>query len=174
MSCHKLLQSHLLCHFHYLNQSCTYLVAVCPVSCCWPKFQSIFNPCKPLQQTTGKNQCQNIIFNNRTGPSFLELNWCKKNSFSFLKRYQIAWHSTVTLVVKIPLYLGWFASYSSLSNRAKVLYPVPHHNINFYWHCLHGAIRFFLSVAVRIRHSFTIACTIPSLWFQSLGRSSKH
>ena len=34
------------------NQSCTYLVAVCLVSCCWPKFQSIFNPCNPLQQTT--------------------------------------------------------------------------------------------------------------------------
>ena len=36
--CHKLLQSHLLRHFHYLNQSRTYLVIVCPVSCCWPNF----------------------------------------------------------------------------------------------------------------------------------------
>ena len=55
MSCHKLLQSHLLRHFHYLNQFRTYLVAACPVSCCWPKFQTIFNPCNASQQTTGNN-----------------------------------------------------------------------------------------------------------------------
>ena len=62
MSCHKLLQSHLLRHFHYLNQSRTFLVAVCPdVSCCWPKFQSIFNPCNPLQQTTGNNKIHQDI-----------------------------------------------------------------------------------------------------------------
>ena len=70
MSCHKLLQSHLLRHFHYLNQFRTYLVAVCPVSCCWPKSQSIFNPCNPLFFTTddGKQyHCQNIVLlNNKT------------------------------------------------------------------------------------------------------------
>ena len=55
---------------------------------------------------------------------------------------------------------------------AKVLYPVAHHNLNFFWHCLHrwerhswecrqrhetishGTIRFFLSVALRIRSLF--------------------
>ena len=36
MSCHKLLQSHPLRHFRYLNQSRTHRVVVCPVSCCWP------------------------------------------------------------------------------------------------------------------------------------------
>ena len=42
MSCYKLLESHLLRHLTYLNRSCTHdLVAVCHVSCCWPKFQSI-------------------------------------------------------------------------------------------------------------------------------------
>ena len=60
MSGHKLLQSHLLRNFHYLIGislvlmwllSRYYLVAVCPVSCCWLKFQSILNPCNPLQQT---------------------------------------------------------------------------------------------------------------------------
>ena len=63
-------QSHLLRHFHYLNQFRTYLVAVCPVSCCWPKSQSIFNPCNPLFFTTddGKQyHCQNIVLlNNKT------------------------------------------------------------------------------------------------------------
>ena len=55
MSCHKLLQSHLLRHFHYLIGISLVLImvaAVCPVSFCWPKFQSIFNPCNPLQQMT--------------------------------------------------------------------------------------------------------------------------
>ena len=28
---------------------------MCPVSCCWPKFQSIFSRYNPLQQTTGNN-----------------------------------------------------------------------------------------------------------------------
>ena len=51
----KLLQSHLLRHFPYLNQSRNHLVAICHVSCCQLKFQSIFNPCNPLQQTTGNN-----------------------------------------------------------------------------------------------------------------------
>ena len=41
MSCCKLLQSHLLRHLTFLNLSCTHLVTVCHVSCCWPKFQSI-------------------------------------------------------------------------------------------------------------------------------------
>ena len=48
-------KGHLFRHFHYLIGIAvlyTYLVAVCPVSCCWPTFQSIFNPCNPLQQTT--------------------------------------------------------------------------------------------------------------------------
>ena len=53
-------------HVPYLNQSRTYLVAVCPVSCCWPKFQSIFNPCSPLQQTTGNNINAKIVLNNKT------------------------------------------------------------------------------------------------------------
>ena len=44
MSCRKLLQSHLPRHFHYLIEISLVLIcmiAVCPVSCCWPKFQSI-------------------------------------------------------------------------------------------------------------------------------------
>ena len=76
-------------------------------------------------------------------------------------------------MVKIPLYLELIRSlYRALSNRAKVLYPVAHHNFNFFWLCLHrwerhswkcwqrhesirhGTIRFFLSVALRIRSSF--------------------
>ena len=51
----ELLQSHLLRHFPYLNQSRTHLVAACHVSCCQLKFQSIFNPCNPLQHTMGNN-----------------------------------------------------------------------------------------------------------------------
>ena len=54
----KLVQSHLLRHFPYLNQSRNHLVAVCHVSCCQSKFQSIFNPCNPLQQTMGNNIIQ--------------------------------------------------------------------------------------------------------------------
>ena len=68
--------------------------------------------------------------------------------------------------------LCWFAFYDSLLNRAKVLYPVPHHSFNFFWYCLHrweghswkcwqrhesiwqGTIRFFLSAALWIRSSF--------------------
>ena len=85
------------------NQSSTYLVAVCPVSCCWPKFQSIFNPCNPLQQTTRniinakiiqdyvhpddqtqptfdmtpgfKPFIKHIVLNNKTEPLVLEFNW---------------------------------------------------------------------------------------------------
>ena len=92
------------------NQSSTYLVAVCPVSCCWPKFQSIFNPCNPLQQTTRNiinakiiqdyvhpdNQTQPtfdmtpgfkpfikyIVLNNKTEPLVLEFNWWIQSLFS--------------------------------------------------------------------------------------------
>ena len=55
MSCHKLLQTSPSSSAPSLsdqNQSCTYLVVICPVSCCLPTFQSIFNPCNQLQQTT--------------------------------------------------------------------------------------------------------------------------
>ena len=68
MSCYKLLQSHLLRHLTYLNRSCTHLVAVCHVSCCWPKFQSITTD-------DGKRyQYQTMVLNLKTGPLFLEFN----------------------------------------------------------------------------------------------------
>ena len=102
MSCYELLQSHLLRHLTYLNRSCTHLVAVCHVSCCWPKFQSI--PTDDGKQC--QYQYQTIVLNHKTGPSFFEFNWCKKKEdLAFLKKLQIAWHSSVTLVVNFPLYL---------------------------------------------------------------------
>ena len=58
---------------------------MCSVSCCWPKFQTIFNPCNPLQQTTLSNLNSKIVLNNKTGPLFLEFNWYQR-SFRFLKR----------------------------------------------------------------------------------------
>ena len=78
------------------NQSCTYLVAVCPVSCCmyvlvvvcpsillaicplscWPKFHSIFNGLQCIATGDEKHyQCQNIVLNNKTGPLFFQFNW---------------------------------------------------------------------------------------------------
>ena len=81
---------------------------MCSICCCWPKFQSIFNPVNPLQQTTGNHINAKIVFNNNTGPSFLEFNWCKKK-FQVLERQQIVCYSPVTLVVKIPLYLEFFS-----------------------------------------------------------------
>ena len=74
MSRQILLQCHLLRHFDFLNQSRTYLVAECPVSFCWPKFQSIFNPCnRPSVATDDRKQyqCQNIVVKNKTRPSQL-------------------------------------------------------------------------------------------------------
>ena len=72
MSCHKLLRSHLVRHFHYLNQSRTFLV-VCPVSCCWPvsiHFQSL----QSIATDDGKRyQCQNILFFNNKGKDWQNL-----------------------------------------------------------------------------------------------------
>ena len=42
-----------------------------------PKFQSIFNPCNPLQQTTG-NKVNAKIYSKKPGPLFLEFSWRKK------------------------------------------------------------------------------------------------
>ena len=50
-----------------------YLVAVCAVSCCWPKFQSTFNPCNPLQQTT--TNIINIMPKYSLEQLFLEFSW---------------------------------------------------------------------------------------------------
>ena len=72
MSCHKLLRSHLFRHFHYLNQSRTFLV-VCPVSCCWPvsiHFQSL----QSIATDDGKRyQCQNIVFFNNKGKELAKI-----------------------------------------------------------------------------------------------------
>ena len=72
MSCHKLLRSHLVRHFHYLNQSRTFLV-VCPVSCCWLvsiHFQSL----QSIATDDGKRyQCQNIVFFNNKGKELAKI-----------------------------------------------------------------------------------------------------
>ena len=78
MSCYKLLQSRLLPHLTYLNQSYTHLVAVCHVSC-WPKFQSI------ATDNVKQYQYQSIVLNHKTEPLFLEFNWCKKSFYLFRK-----------------------------------------------------------------------------------------
>ena len=72
MSCHKLLRSHLVRHFQYLNRSRTFLV-VCPVSCCWPvsiHFQSL----QSIATDDGKrSQCQNIVLLNNKGKELAEI-----------------------------------------------------------------------------------------------------
>ena len=86
MSCNKLLQSHLLRHFHYLNGISLviwllyvlYLVVCMPwklyalVSCWlyasdgWPKFQSIFDGLQSIVTDDEKHyQCQNIVVNKK-------------------------------------------------------------------------------------------------------------
>ena len=68
MSCYKLLQSHILRHFHYVMgiSLVTYLVAVCPLFCCWPTFQSI------ATDDEKHYLCQNIVLNNKPGPLLLD------------------------------------------------------------------------------------------------------
>ena len=56
------------------NQSCTYLVAVCPVSCCMYvlEFHSIFNGLQCIATGEEKHyQCQNIVLNNKLDHYFL-------------------------------------------------------------------------------------------------------
>ena len=106
---YKLLQSHLLRHFPYQNLSRTETRSVIwflyvMYQCCWPKFQSIFSPCNPLQQTTGNN------INIKLWGAMDHYFWNSidaKEGFSFLKRKQIAWHSPVKLVVYKDTALSW-------------------------------------------------------------------
>ena len=60
------------------------------VSFCWPKFQSIFNPCnRPSIATDDRKQyqCQNIVVNNKTGPLFLEFIYYQKQVLAFYHKF---------------------------------------------------------------------------------------
>ena len=114
MSRQILLQSHLLRHFDYLNQSRTYLVAECPVSFCWPKFQSIFNPCnRPSIATDDRKQyqCQNIVVNNKTWPLFLKVNYYQKKVLTFYHNFVFfchclhRWKRQLRVLTKVWKYL---------------------------------------------------------------------
>ena len=105
MSCNKLLQSHLLRHFHYLNGIslvCIWLLYVLYLVVCmswklyalvscwlyasdgWPEFQSIFDSLQSIATDDEKHyQCQNIVLNfKKTGPLFLEFNWWIQSLFA--------------------------------------------------------------------------------------------
>ena len=173
MLCYKLLQSRLLPHLTYLNQSCTHLVAVCHVSC-WPKFQSIAT-------VNGKQyQYQSIVLNHKSGPLFLEFNWCKK-SFSLFKKIansmtqahdvggKVSALSWVDLLLIVRCQTGGKLCIQSLITTSS---PLPlhwwkRHQRQRHESIRHGTIRLFMSVA-------HFEFVVTSRWFQSLGRSSKH
>ena len=148
MSRQILLQSHhLLRHFDYLNQSRTYLVAECPVSFCWPKFQSIFNPCnRPSIATDDRKQyqCQNSVVNNKTGPLFLEVNCYQKKVLAFYHNFIFFCHC---LHRWERHNWDWWQRYESIWPETTVLFVSVAH----------------FEFVVLLRDSFTV---VPKSWAQ--------
>ena len=79
-------------------------------------FQSIFNPCNPLQQIGRREtfyQCQNVVLNNKTEPLFFIqlVNWWigefnrylhqwERHSWECWQRHESIWHGTIRLLFR--------------------------------------------------------------------------
>ena len=118
MSCNKLLQSHLLRHFHYIWTESVSLSG-CYMSCIllyasdgWPKFQSIFDGLQSIATDDEKHYlCQNIVVNKKKKldhyfwNSIGEFNHClhrwERHSWECRQRHESFWHGTIRLFVSV-------------------------------------------------------------------------
>ena len=89
-------------------ESVLYLSGCC-MSCIL--FQSIFNPCNPLQQIGRREtfyQCQNVVLNTKTEPLFWnsidEFNYClhqwERHSWECWQRRESIWHGIIRLLFR--------------------------------------------------------------------------
>ena len=121
MSCHKLLQSHLPRHFHYLIGISLVLIWLLYVL--YLVVGLSFNPFLILAIHCNSDekyyQCQNIVLNNKTEPLFLEFNrWIKslfapmgRHSWECWQRHESIWHGTIRLLFRECRPLGTRSSF---------------------------------------------------------------
>ena len=85
MTCHKLLQSQLLRHFHYLNQSRTYLAEITVCVLLLAQVSIHFQSLQSIATDDEKHYQYQIVLNNKTGPLLLEfeIDAKKKNVLAF-------------------------------------------------------------------------------------------
>ena len=111
MSCNKLLQSHLLRHFHYLNKISLviWLLYVLYLVVC---FQSIFDGLQSIATDDEKHyQCQNIVLNKKKNWTIIfgiqsvnSITVCtngrSRHSWECWQRHESIWHGTIRLLFR--------------------------------------------------------------------------